>query len=136
MTEGRSELSSATSNQYNLSVTLTVHFCHNYFSAVSTAPSQFLLLLLRFSKAKCNNLYCHSFLCTTYCLLAFFFSKVHDDSNALRNLCFASAILSIHTHPHSLYILPPFYLSHLSVLCIQHNGSHTSQHSLVALNIL
>ena len=44
MTEGRSELSSATSNQYNLSVTLTVHFCHNYFSAVSTAPSQFLLL--------------------------------------------------------------------------------------------
>ena len=39
------EFSSATSSQYNILVILPIiDFCHNYLSAVSTAPWQFLLL--------------------------------------------------------------------------------------------
>ena len=36
-------------------------------------------------------------------LIGFYFSKVHDDSSAIRNLCCASVILSIHTHPWPLH---------------------------------
>ena len=36
-------------------------------------------------------------------LIGFYFSKVHDESSALRNLCCASVILSIHTHPWPLH---------------------------------
>ena len=55
-------------------------------------------------------------------LIGFYFSKVHE-SSALRNLCCASMILSIHTLKNTLslnclYIQSPLYLSHLSILSV------------------
>ena len=76
-------------------------------------------------------------------LIGFYFSEVHDDSNALRNFCYASCSDPLYTHTslaltwlkkiffrvysltkytlflNSLYILPPLYLSHLGILSIQ-----------------
>ena len=91
-------------------------------------------------------------------LIGFYFSKVHDNSTALRNICCASVIFSIQTHPcmANEYILYDVFFSqvyiYLSTVCIhtaslvatfptlafsqfEHNGSHISQQPLLTLNI-
>ena len=101
-------------------------------------------------------------------LIGFYFSNDSKFSNALRNLCCASVILSIHTHilgpcmgreyilckGHAInkgvffshasihyltiictYCLPCTFLT-LAFSAFEQNGSHTSQQSLLALNIL
>ena len=106
----------------------------------------------------CNQYY-HSFLCTFYCSLAFISAKytcmmiANLAMHALRNLCCASVILSIHTHilgpcMSKEYILckgrqlirvaMQVYIHYLTTICtytpplylafsaFEHSGSHTS----------
>ena len=57
-------------------------------------------------------------------LIGFYFSKVHDDSTALTNICCASVIFSIQTHPFMAneYIIYDVFFSqvyiYLSIVCI------------------